>query len=152
MKNFKTKILSNQEISPGYYRMRILAPGFGALAHDALLRLMIVSTSGIAASVQLAFSAFLLGISMLLFLYNLVSSVFFKKIPAAANPWNSLSMEFQLPTPVPVHNFDRIPVFSSEPASANDARVPAGRCFHKGEKYVSAGARSPSPRSLAMSA
>ena len=32
MKNFKTKILSNQEISPGYYRMRILAPGFGALA------------------------------------------------------------------------------------------------------------------------
>ncbi|HKK01186.1 MAG TPA: dihydroorotate dehydrogenase electron transfer subunit [Desulfuromonadales bacterium] len=32
MKNFKTKILSNQEISPGYYRMRILAPGFGELA------------------------------------------------------------------------------------------------------------------------
>jgi dihydroorotate dehydrogenase electron transfer subunit len=32
MKDFKTVILSNQEISPGYYRMRILAPGFGALA------------------------------------------------------------------------------------------------------------------------
>ena len=28
MKNYKTKIISNQEISTGYYRMRILAPGF----------------------------------------------------------------------------------------------------------------------------
>lgn len=32
MKNYKTIILSNQEISPGYYRMRILAPGFGEAA------------------------------------------------------------------------------------------------------------------------
>src|SRR6056297_3406224 len=28
MKNIRTKILSNQEISPGYFRMRILAPGY----------------------------------------------------------------------------------------------------------------------------
>ena len=32
VKNYKTIILSNQEISPGYYRMRILVPGFGASA------------------------------------------------------------------------------------------------------------------------
>ncbi len=32
MKNIKTVILSNQEISPGYFRMRILAPGIGAAA------------------------------------------------------------------------------------------------------------------------
>lgn len=32
MKNYKTRILSNQEISPGYFRMRVLAPGFGAAA------------------------------------------------------------------------------------------------------------------------
>jgi len=32
MRNFKTTILSNQEISPGYYRMRILAPDIGGLA------------------------------------------------------------------------------------------------------------------------
>jgi len=32
MKNYKTIILSNQEVSPGYYRMRILAPGFGEKA------------------------------------------------------------------------------------------------------------------------
>lgn len=33
MKNYRTKIISNQEISPGYYRMRILAPGFSEKAH-----------------------------------------------------------------------------------------------------------------------
>lgn len=32
MKNYRSVVLSNQEISPGYYRMRILAPGFGAAA------------------------------------------------------------------------------------------------------------------------
>jgi dihydroorotate dehydrogenase electron transfer subunit len=32
MKNHKTIILSNQEISPGYYRMRILAPEYNQLA------------------------------------------------------------------------------------------------------------------------
>ncbi|MFA7534607.1 MAG: dihydroorotate dehydrogenase electron transfer subunit [Desulfuromonadales bacterium] len=32
MKNYQTVILSNQEMSAGYYRMRILAPGFGAAA------------------------------------------------------------------------------------------------------------------------
>lgn len=33
MKNYQTIILSNQEIAPGYWRMRILAPGFAAMAH-----------------------------------------------------------------------------------------------------------------------
>ena len=32
MKNYQTIILSNQEISPSYYRMRILSPGFAATA------------------------------------------------------------------------------------------------------------------------
>ncbi len=32
MKNHKTIVLSNQEISPGYYRMRILAPDYTKLA------------------------------------------------------------------------------------------------------------------------
>ncbi|MGK2904989.1 MAG: dihydroorotate dehydrogenase electron transfer subunit [Desulfuromonadales bacterium] len=33
MKNYRTRIISNQEISPGYFRMKILAPGFGERAH-----------------------------------------------------------------------------------------------------------------------
>ncbi len=32
MKNYQTTILDQQEISPGYFRMRILAPGFAGLA------------------------------------------------------------------------------------------------------------------------
>lgn len=32
MKNYSTTILANHEISPGYFRMKLLAPGFGSLA------------------------------------------------------------------------------------------------------------------------
>jgi len=60
-------------------------------------------------------SAFLLGISMLIFLANAVWSLFVVRIPAAANPWRSKSIEWQLPTPVPVNNFDVIPVFDVDP-------------------------------------
>jgi cytochrome c oxidase subunit 1 len=60
-------------------------------------------------------SAFILGFSMLIFLANLVYSVVFVRIPAAANPWASRSLEWQLPSPVPVHNFDRIPVITGDP-------------------------------------
>jgi cytochrome c oxidase subunit 1 len=70
-------------------------------------------------------SAFLLGISMLIFLYNLVWSVAFVKKPAEANPWASRSIEFQLPSPVPVHNFDRIPVFSSDPYGYGEGPPPS---------------------------
>jgi cytochrome c oxidase subunit 1 len=60
-------------------------------------------------------SAFVLGISMLVFLYNLVRSQLFTRERAEANPWGSKSLEFQLPSPVPVHNFDRIPVITGDP-------------------------------------
>jgi cytochrome c oxidase subunit 1 len=69
-------------------------------------------------------SAFLLGCSLLLFLYNLVYSVAFARVPAPANPWASRSIEFELPSPVPVHNFDRIPVFSSDPYGYGEPPVP----------------------------
>ena len=47
-------------------------------------------------------SAFVLGASMLVFLANLVWSLVFARIPAEANPWHSKSLEWQVPTPVPV--------------------------------------------------
>ena len=74
-------------------------------------------------------SAFLLGISMLVFLYNFVKSLVFDRIPAPADPWGSKSIEWQLPSPVPVHNFDRIPVFSGDPYGYGEGGpmpVPAG--------------------------
>ena len=71
--------------------------------------------------------AYVIGLSMLVFLYNVVSSLIFKREPEVANPWNSKSPEFQLPTPVPVHDFDRIPVFDADPYpyGVEPARVPA---------------------------
>jgi cytochrome c oxidase subunit 1 len=60
-------------------------------------------------------SAFVLGISMLVFLYNVVWSFLFKREPAEVNPWQARSAEWALPTPVPVHDFDRIPVFDADP-------------------------------------
>lgn len=45
MKNYKTVVLSNQEISTGYYRMRILAPGFGSKAKPGQFLMFRVQTS-----------------------------------------------------------------------------------------------------------
>jgi cytochrome c oxidase subunit 1 len=60
-------------------------------------------------------SAFVIGISMLVFLYNLVWSTLVKREPSEPNPWHSNSAEWQLPTPVPLHDFDRFPVFDDDP-------------------------------------
>ena len=68
--------------------------------------------------------AFVLGASMLVFIYNFVKSMLFDRVPAPANPWGSKSIEFQLPSPVPVHDFDRIPVFSGDPYGYGEAPTP----------------------------
>src|SRR5579859_6016203 len=51
-------------------------------------------------------SAFCLGASMLVFVVNLVYSLVFARVPAPQNPWRSRGLEWQVPTPVPVDNFD----------------------------------------------
>ncbi len=60
-------------------------------------------------------SAFVIGLSMIVFLVNLVWSLVFKREPADPNPWRSKSLEWQLPTPVPLHDFDTFPVFDEDP-------------------------------------
>jgi cytochrome c oxidase subunit I len=62
-------------------------------------------------------SAFVLGFSMLIFLFNVVYSLIFKREPAESNPWHSKSIEWQVPTPVPIENFpgDRLPAFDTDP-------------------------------------
>jgi cytochrome c oxidase subunit 1 len=69
-------------------------------------------------------SAFVLGLSMLVFLANFVYSLVFARIPAEQNPWDSRSIEWQLPSPVPVQNFDRIPVFTGDPYGYGEAALP----------------------------
>src|SRR6202521_2725642 len=54
--------------------------------------------------------ALALGLSMTLFLGILIWEVVIKQRVAAANPWESLGVEWQVPTPVPVFNFDRVPL------------------------------------------
>jgi cytochrome c oxidase subunit 1 len=60
-------------------------------------------------------SAFCLGISMLIFIGNLIHSLVFARIPAEQNPWHSRGLEWQVPTPVPLHNFDEIPEITGDP-------------------------------------
>jgi len=60
-------------------------------------------------------SAFVLGASMLVFLANLVWSQAFAHVRADANPWESRSIEWQLPTPVPPGNFEQTPAFAGDP-------------------------------------
>jgi cytochrome c oxidase subunit I len=59
--------------------------------------------------------AYLLGASFLFFIANFVWSIFIDPKRAAANPWDSRGLEWQTATPVPLHNFDRIPVILDDP-------------------------------------
>jgi cytochrome c oxidase subunit 1 len=60
-------------------------------------------------------SAYVLGFSMLIFIANMIYSLVFARVPAEENPWESKGLEWQLPTPVPVLDFERIPVFNTTP-------------------------------------
>src|SRR5271155_1570884 len=66
-------------------------------------------------NVWVSVSAFVLGFSMLIFIANTVYSMVFARVPAEANPWHSKSIEWQLPTPIPVYDFAQIPVFDHDP-------------------------------------
>ncbi len=60
-------------------------------------------------------SAYILGSSFLIFVWNFVWSTWINPVPAPANPWGSRGLEWQTPTPVPYWNFERIPVILSDP-------------------------------------
>jgi cytochrome c oxidase subunit 1 len=59
-------------------------------------------------------SSFIFGLSMLIWLYNMISS--WRHGPkAAANPWRAHTIEWQVSSPPPVFNFDRIPTVVGGP-------------------------------------
>ena len=60
-------------------------------------------------------SAYLLGVSMLIFLFNFVMSTLFWRVKAPANPWNARGLEWQVSSPPPPQNFAHIPVVLSGP-------------------------------------
>jgi cytochrome c oxidase subunit 1 len=66
-------------------------------------------------NVFVSISAFCLGLSMLILIGNLVWSLVIKRERSEQNPWQARSLEWQIPSPPPVHNFDEIPVITSAP-------------------------------------
>ena len=62
-----------------------------------------------------SFSAYFLGASFLFFIVNFIWSIYLNPHPAPPNPWNSLGLEWQTPTPVPWFNFEHIPVVTNDP-------------------------------------
>ncbi len=65
-------------------------------------------------NVIISVSAFLFGLSFLVFLYNIVTS--WRNGPrAAANPWRAHTLEWQVSSPPPVFNFDEIPTVVGGP-------------------------------------
>jgi len=66
-------------------------------------------------NIWVTISAFFLFGSMVLFAANLVYSLAFSSRVALMNPWHARSLEWQVPTPVPAHNFDRVPLIVAGP-------------------------------------
>ena len=62
----------------------------------------------------ISLSSFVLGLSTLVFVYNMVAS--WRGGPRApANPWRSLTLEWQVSSPPPIFNFDRVPTVVGGP-------------------------------------
>jgi cytochrome c oxidase subunit 1 len=76
-------------------------------------------------NVSASLFAFGLGASMSLFLGILIWKAIFQRVPAAANPWESLGIEWQVPTPVPVFNFDVVPTSWALPYDYDTGRPAA---------------------------
>src|SRR6478736_5045993 len=62
----------------------------------------------------ISLSSFVLGLSTLIFVYNMVAS--WRGGPrAVANPWRALTLEWQVSSPPPIFNFDTIPTVVGGP-------------------------------------
>jgi cytochrome c oxidase subunit 1 len=73
---------------------------------------------------------------MLIFIGNLIWSLVFVRERAETNPWFSRSLEWQVSSPPPVHNFDRIPVITAGPYEYGVPNAPPVADFGAGAVAV----------------
>ena len=78
--------------------------------------------------------------------------IVFKREPAEANPWHSKSAEWQLPTPLPVHDFDRFPVFDPDPYpyGVGETNVALRSAGHHGSLSMEGSASAPTHPSIEL--
>jgi cytochrome c oxidase subunit 1 len=65
-------------------------------------------------------SAFCLGASLLIFVFNFVMSTVVWRERAPQNPWQARGLEWQIPSPPPLDNFTHIPVVLAGPYEYGD--------------------------------
>jgi cytochrome c oxidase subunit I len=65
-------------------------------------------------------SAFCLGATFLIFIFNFVMSTVVWRERAPQNPWNARGLEWQIPSPPPLDNFTHIPVVLAGPYEYGD--------------------------------
>lgn len=84
-------------------------------------------------------SAVAMGVAQLIFLWNFFHTIFVKKEKASENPWEVGTLEWQIPSPAPVHNFDVIPTVKCGPHELGNPNLKTGRDFqYQTEELVQA--------------
>ncbi len=74
-------------------------------------------------------SAIVMGLAQIFFVYNFVYTIFFKKEKAEANPWGVGTLEWTIPSPAPVYNFKEIPVVKCGPHEFGNPALTGDRDF-----------------------
>ncbi len=69
-----------------------------------------------------SYLAFVLGTAQLVFVWNFVVSLWRGKL-AEKNPWQAPTLEWTIPSPAPVHNFDTIPTVRRGPHELSHPQV-----------------------------
>ncbi|MFQ5434855.1 MAG: cbb3-type cytochrome c oxidase subunit I, partial [Anaerolineae bacterium] len=101
-------------ITPGFW-LQSLAQGWVGL-HGMRRRIADYDPAlGITTGhILVTIAGFVIGLSMLIMVYNLVRSARHGEV-AQANPWRSRAPEFQIPSPIPEHSYAQPFVVTGEP-------------------------------------